>query len=486
MIPNWNGKGAAGMGAMQKVPRGLWSPATCWGFNPWTPAACARPIGGGPLEEVPTSAGRYNPVYYAAVGLPLRLWPGWGGLVLSRLISAALSAALLAFSFLVLIRRSRYGLMLAALLACSTPMLAHLAGAVNPNGLEIAAGIAFFSAGIPLLLGPVRQNRGQLVWLMGVSGVLLAMLRSLGPIWLAAGLAALLVPQSKARLRQLWSQRLVKRWTFGLLAGVLLSGAWIVGMKTGSVVPPGGERYNYGLGQATLMYFHRWGSYLEGMVGVVGWFDIRIPAPFYWIWVCCAGSLVFFASIVGNRSDRFRFFTIFLGVFAVPGLMQISQANVVGFIIGGRYMLPLMVGMVLLAAFILERDLLNAKQAHSITKAFCLLLIPVHLVVLGYAMVRWQRGAHGDPQLSWLNPFVGDWQPPSGSVLPILLMVIGMAVMGWAFWKAPKLAAAHSAGDGMSADDVVPAQGAAPERAAEEAGRTVESAGSARLTESVC
>jgi hypothetical protein len=143
-----------GAGAYQRVPEGLYHPARCWGFDPGKSAACQPPIGGGRLIDAPTSAGRYNPVYYAAVGLPLRIWPGWGGLVLSRLLSAALSAALLAWAFVTLIRWSRYGLMLAGLMAAATPMLAHLAGAVNPNGLEITAGIALFCGGIPLLLGP--------------------------------------------------------------------------------------------------------------------------------------------------------------------------------------------------------------------------------------------------------------------------------------------------------------------------------------------
>jgi len=77
ILDNWDGRGSRGVGAYQRVPEGLHSPATCWGFNPDKPANCQTPIHGGPVAEVPTSAGRYNPTYYALVGLPVRLWPCW-------------------------------------------------------------------------------------------------------------------------------------------------------------------------------------------------------------------------------------------------------------------------------------------------------------------------------------------------------------------------------------------------------------------------
>jgi hypothetical protein len=433
----------AGAGAYQKVPEGLYHPARCWGFDPKIPATCQQPIGGGPLIDAPTSAGRYNPVYYAAVGLPLKVWPGWGGLVLSRLISSALSAAFLAWAFITLLRWSRYGLMLAALMASATPMLAHLAGAVNPNSLEITAGIALFCGGIPLLLGkPGGASKTSLIWLAGAGAVVLAPLRSLGPLWLGCALATLLIPQSRSQLRQLWSQRLVRRWSYGILASLAFAVAWVFISKAGELVAPSDGRFHYGTGQAALIYFNSWEIFLQGMVGVAGWFDIFMPMPFYWMWICPVAALVVFAVTVGSWRDRWRFFVLFLGGVVAPGILQVSQANVTGFIIGGRYMLPLLVGMPLLAAFIVERHLLNAKQSHTMTKLFCLLLMPSHLVLLVYAMVRWQRGAYFQPGLGRLNPLAGNWHPPTGSLLPVVTMLAGLAVLVPMFWRGPAVAAA--------------------------------------------
>jgi Predicted membrane protein (DUF2142) len=456
-----DGQGNPGMGAYQQVPEGLNAHADCWGFTPKASAACATPISGGPLADVPTSAGRYNPLYYVMVGLPLKLSPNWTGLVLSRLISAALSAAMLACSFMVLRRWSRYGLMLAGMLTAATPMLAHLAGAVNPNGLEIAAGISLFSAGIPLLLGPPRGRRAPLLWLFGISVFLLANLRSFGPVWLLCGLAALLIPSRwdalrpgvpailrRSRwgaLRRSWSERLAG-WlgnraaivlTIVFAVSLLASAAWILAMGTGKVVQIPDRADHFGISSASVAYFKNWGIYLEGMVGVGGWFDIWMPMPFYYAWVSAAAALMVFAMVVSGTADRLRFLVLIFGVVVVPGIAQVAEVNKVGFIIGGRYMLPLAVGIPLLGAFILERRLLNARQSHSLTKLFCIALLPAHLVLLVFAMIRWQQGINGK-----LNPLAGSWHPPSGSLIPVVLMVAGIVLTGVLFWRAPRDSAA--------------------------------------------
>jgi hypothetical protein len=450
-----------GMGAYQRVPVGLLNHADCWGFDPHKSAACAKPLSGGPVEPVPTSAGRYNPLYYAMVGLPVRLWPSWGGLVLSRLISAALSAALLAWAFMVLLRWSRHGLMFAGLVAAATPMLAHLAGAVNPNGLEIAAGIGLFSAGIPLLLGPARGPRAPAIWLFGVSAVLLATLRSLGPAWLFFGLLALLTPPPRALVKRLWREprvllkrlrreRLVFGWSIGIAVAVVLSVLWITLMRTGELVTPAAGHPTFTLAGAAMRYIINWGNtYLMGLVGVAGWFDISMPSPFYWAYIAFAGSLVVFALAVGGWAVRWRFFVIFFGAVVVPGVMQVAEANTVGFIIGGRYMLPLLVSMPLLGAFVLEREMFTARQAHSMTKLLCVALLPMHLVLLVFGMVRWQSGT----QFTHLNPFGGSWHPPTGSVAPLVLMTAGLLLVGFMTWHAPpRAAAASSAQEGEAGE----------------------------------
>ncbi|MET7421902.1 DUF2142 domain-containing protein [Dactylosporangium sp. NPDC005555] len=429
--------GRPGMGAYQRVPVGLDAHAECWGFDPTKSAACEKGLSGGPVGEVSTSAGRYNPFFYMVVGPPLRWMPNWGGLVVARLINGAMCAALLASAFLALRRWSRFGLPASALLCVATPMLAHLAGGVNPNALEIAAGIAFFAAGIPLFLDPPDPAKKPLVTLLGVASVLLLTLRSGGPAWFVFGLLALAVPLRWAWLKQWWRVTRVKLWCAGIVVAGLLSAAWIVGMRTGELVPPPPGLWNYTPGEAVAQYIDSWYQLLIGMIGVAGWFDTKLWSPFYLVWMMLVGGVVILAGLVGGWVTRWRYLVFFTGGVILPGVLQVSQANVTGFITGGRYMLPLLVGVPLLAAWVLERKLFDAGQVRSLGRTFVLFLLPVHFALLVFAMVRWQRGLAPDAGLGWFNPLAGQWHPPTGSVLPLLLMVVGLAVLATVVWRTP-------------------------------------------------
>src|SRR5207244_3144131 len=138
-------------GAFFEVPGSLirqW----CWQFHPDVSAACSpEPGGDTTLRRQGIIIGRYLPVYYAVVGVPVRLAPDWLGVMLARLLSAVICAFFLANAMTDAMLWSRHRLMAVGVLAAVTPMAVHIAGAVNPNGPEIAAGAALFAAAIPLL-----------------------------------------------------------------------------------------------------------------------------------------------------------------------------------------------------------------------------------------------------------------------------------------------------------------------------------------------
>jgi hypothetical protein len=174
------------------------------------------------------------------------------------------------------------------------------------------------------------------------------------------------------------------------------------------------------------------------MIGVAGWFDVFLWTPFYLVWIMLVGGLVFFGGLFGTWETRWRYLLILAGGVALPGVLQVSQANVTGFITGGRYMLPLLAGLPLLAAWTLERRLFDAGHTRSLTRAFVVLLLPVHLALLVFAMVRWQRGLPTHAGVGWFNPLAGDWHPPSGSVLPLVVMVIGLVATALLFLRVPR------------------------------------------------
>ena len=145
-------------GAFVDVPTSLLV-VDCWQFKSEVSAECAKEPGGDEtLASVGTGAGRYFPAYYALVGGPLALSPDWTGVLLSRLLSAALCAFFLANALIDAMRWSRHRFLAVGVLLGVTPMVVHMGGAINPSGPELAAGVAFFAAAFPLLFTPAARR----------------------------------------------------------------------------------------------------------------------------------------------------------------------------------------------------------------------------------------------------------------------------------------------------------------------------------------
>ncbi|MGK5740702.1 DUF2142 domain-containing protein [Micromonospora sp. URMC 103] len=432
-----------GTGAFQTVPRGLVR-EQCWQFKPEVSAACAQPPGS---DDTPTragsGAGRYFPLYYALVGAPLAVWPGWPGVLLARGISALLGAALLAGAYVALRNRTRTGLLLGALVAVATPMAVHMASAVNPNGLEIAAGIAFFSATIPLFLGD-RSGTRNLVVLAGLSGLLLAVLRQTGPLLLATAFVAFAFPLRHSNLKVLIRRRAVLVWAAGIVVATLAALAWSIRQHSSYLGDY--SRGSLTTGQALLLEAERWRGYLDQIVGVTSWLDARMPYPPYLVWHLVAGGLLVLGLVMGNLLDRARLLVLLAGAVLVPSGLQVAMVNETGFITQGRYMLPLLCGVLIFAAWVAERRGFTPAQGRSYARLAVVTLLPVHLFCLAFTMVRWQNGLPRNLGLSSLNPLRGDWHPVVGSLTPLLAATLGLVLLGWLVWTGA------SGGDQAAAD----------------------------------
>jgi hypothetical protein len=425
-----------GSGAFQTVPRGLVR-TNCWAFHQDKSAACATPPSADrTLVTAPTGAGRYNPAFYALVGWPLRLWPGWPGVLLARLICAAASAALLAAAFVGALRWSRLRLLAVGLVAATTPMALQMASAVNPSGLEITAGTALFASGIPLFTRPAGARfERRLLWQVAIAAAILATLRAAGPLWLLFSAVALLLPLRPSRIRQLWAQKPMRWCTVALIAIGVAGVGWTVARKATDLGDFRGSVW-FSHGQAIWAVLQEWREYTDELVGVMSWLDLRLPAFVYIVWELAVGGLILAGVVMGTRLDRWRLFVVFLGGAVVPTLMQVKYLNQQGFVTQGRYLLPVLVGLVLMAAFIMEERGVGPRHVRTIARLATATLLPLQLVALGYTMVRWQHGiAKSAPKARDLNPLAGPWHPVVGSLAPLLIEAAGLVVIGVLLWR---------------------------------------------------
>jgi Predicted membrane protein (DUF2142) len=427
-----------GGGAYQTVPRSLIRGA-CWQFNPAKPANCAPEPGGDATEvRVDTSAGRYHPWYYAVVGGPLVLFPNWAGVILARLISAALCAALLAMALVDAMRWSRYRFVAAGVLAAATPMAAMCGGAINPSGPEIAAGIAFFAAAVPLFNAKSAERSRTLLWHAGVAGLTLVSLRAGGPLWFSVAIASLLLPWRWATLRGLWRWRLARWWGFVIAFAMLVSLTWTELLKTTYMGDFTGGRHRLPV-EAIIFELDLERQYVDEMVGVGSWLDTRLPSSAYVIWESVAVALILAGFILANRRGRWRLGALAVGGLGIPFAMQIAWVNKYGFITQGRYLLPVAAGLPILGAFLIQQYGVSATKSRAVLRGCVVALLPIHLASLWYTMVRWQRGINWNLGLAGLNPFAGPWHPPLGSLVPLLASVVGIVVVGWLVWDAASI-----------------------------------------------
>lgn len=427
---------AKGTGAMQAVPRGLVVAGRCWEGRYWISAACSPgPNGSHVPVQVGTTAGRYFPLYYLIVGLPLRIWPTMGGVLFARAISAALGAALLASAFVLVMRFSRYRLGLASLLLSVTPMVMHLCGAINPNGLEAAAAIAMFAAGIPMLSKrePLQPKPGMVVVLI-LGAATLVMLRSGGPMWLLLAAAALLLPLRRALLSKYLRNRAMRIAAIVVALSGIVAMVWTTTMRSAELIvdPPPTHITSM---QAFFLESEHWKNYLFEMIGVAGWLDVTCWQPMYYMWLFFAGAIVVFALMFGSRGDRWRISVLIVGCYCVSTVFIVLRVNQYGFVNQGRYMLPMFAGAMLLSATVLEERGLPIERIPAIVKSSVLLFGSMHMMLLVYAMVRYQRGLAVMPTVARLNPLSGPWHPVLGSLTALGAELVGIVIISVLAWR---------------------------------------------------
>lgn len=373
------------------------------------------------LVKVPSSAARYNPLYYVAVSWPMLISPDMTGVVLSRLVSAALAAAAFAAAWVVGWRYRWSAMIPAGILLIATPTEMNLAGAINPNGLEIAAATAFWVALIVLARAPAleRQAVRRLVLLAAVAGTPLITMRQMGPLLalVAAGACALVA--RPGRLRELVRMRPV-RWGAAVLTAMALLGVlWSV---TSGVLDIGFTQHKH----------VRWQTVLQNIiVNRSGDWARQIIARFYgaiappdwtiYAWYLLVGVALVTGLLVAGRRIALTASGVLVFAAALAVILEMRYYDTSGTTQQGRYYLPIVAGALLLACVV---PAFRDRTAARFTMLTVLCTTPVQVLSLALMMSRWQHG-----YTRGIHALSGKWLPPGGPALPLALMVAGCLVL---------------------------------------------------------
>lgn len=401
----------------------------CFLYDPTLSPACAPDISTdrGPLSPAATGAGRYNPVPYVIVGWTVIALPGENGLYLMRLVQAGLCAALLGAAAWAISQAERLPAMRTALVWGLTPMVAAIGGVVNPNALEVAAGVALFCSTLSHVLDPLRHGGRARIGIVVVAGFLLANARSLSPLWLLIlGLAALAfcTPES-------WRILIRLRSTYVAVAGCVLSAtaatAWALYARPLTASTPhegAGTSFEHGF-LATLA---RTPKYAPQWVGVFGWGRIPLPAIVLFGVGVVLCAIVIAAVLAGTRRGKASVVLLIASLVLIPAVIQGASAETYGFIWQGRYTLVLIPPIAIAAARALSSPgsvRIDKGTASRAARWSLALQVPLHTLSIAVML----RGYEGQ-RSSWRELLTSPpWAPPGGTFVWIGIIAIGATIV---------------------------------------------------------
>ncbi|MET4639074.1 DUF2142 domain-containing protein [Mycetocola sp. 2940] len=433
------------LGSVVQVPRFVADThaRACFAFNAETPGSCETETTGDPGDIVDgtTTAGLYNPLYYAAVGWPSLVLEGDAGLYAMRFVSGALSSLFLALAFLLVSAWRRPLLAALGLVAGVTPMMLFLSGSVNPNALEASSTVAVLAAMLSIVLDPRPETLARRCAVLALAASVAVNTRGLALIWvlLAIGLP-LLIPGGRV-LRDLFSRRSVQVAVAVVAVATALSLLWLFGSSSlfAGLATPDKPSVVPQAGAAPLIGF--WlvlsGTFDSGeeLVGLFGWLDTPANDSVYFIWAAFTSSLIGAAWVVLRGRPLVVALALVGAVLFVPALIQGAYITGGGLIWQGRYTLPLylclMFGLAALVSSFLERPGSGARTPQLNRLALLVLVLWVAAQSLSFATTlrRYAVGVSG----TWSDTFVRPlWSAPGGNlVLVFVFTALALATAGY-------------------------------------------------------
>src|SRR5262245_4367210 len=397
-------------------------------------AACFRLDGSSDDTDVQTYAARQPPAYHAIVGAVSWLRPAGAGTVyLMRVLSLLMAGAFFATAITALRDLAAPALMAAGLVLAITPMVLFMSSSVNPNGLEIAASVAFWVCGIALIsTSKVRVDK-WLVTTTGIAACAVALSRELGPLWVGLVALAIVAVSSRGAWQSLTRSARARFWSVLVAACIIGQVVWdlIVRPHDASLAAhaPGSlstlDSLERSVG-STLDWYRE-------MIGWFGWLDTPAPVLTWLLWTAGIAFFVFVAIAWSRRRLVAVVLAVMAGTVLIPIIIEATPYRAAGTFWQGRYALPLAVGVPVLAAYALAatergRDLVTPRFLLTVGIATGV----AQFLAFAQHLRRYTVGYDGELQF-WKR---AEWLPP---ILPTLILTVGYAAAvavftAWVLW----------------------------------------------------
>lgn len=396
----------------------------CFAYEPDVPGGCSPEIGGdlGRVVPVESHVARYNPLYYAIVGLPSLLPLSEHTFTAMRLMSALLNAALIAFAFRIVAGLRRPLMPLLGLFAALTPSVLFIGSSLTPQGPEVLGAILVGVALLALVFDPRPEALVPRAWMLVVGTTFFVMARGLSPGYLLGIIAiAAIASPSWRTLREIVADR--RFWPPLVVCAIVSAAAGAYTLLSGSlalgVVFPDPALTPRGVIGTMLLSTD---AYLEQVLGLFGWADTHLPLT---VLVLIAG-LALTVGILGFALARWRgrvaLVVLLAACLLAPIAVQLLSFRESGIVWQGRYVLPLAVQAPIVAGFLAGASSLPTRAAAAILKTGVAVVAVYQVVAIAVNLHRYISGADG-PLLGRVSD---SWDP----VVPAPV-ILGVTALAW-------------------------------------------------------
>ena len=334
-------------------------------FLPYPGPDDCVPVGQQPSGEVviASSAARYHPAYYWIIGTVGKPWLGADAVLAMRIGSTLMCALVLAAAVTMTANFARTAWPHVGLLTAITPVVLYSNGMAAPNGLELAsAALVWVSLLAIAHTQDASSHRAPLLALLS-GGVMLATLRSFGPVWLTLILGIGLVVIGGPQFRGLWRRHawLVLTVCLVLALASLAGLTWSVTAGTNQPSLERGDDIEGSPWAILPLAVPLW--ILQSIAAFPARNEVA-PALVYACFLPLYAGLVVLGLKWGRSREKAAILLVAGAAFVIPGSITIATYEQLGLAWQGRYSLPLSMGVFLIAGGVLNRTQFLRAFAH--------------------------------------------------------------------------------------------------------------------------
>ena len=407
-----------------------WSHAmTCFAFNADIGASCATELTGdtGALVESRTTAGLYNPSYYALVGWPTLLFDSATGIYAMRVTSAVLTAAFAAAAIALVLRWRRPVWGVAAVVGSLTPMMLFLGGVVNPNAIEMTTTLAAVVASVSMVRQRDRVPIALSATVLAVSVAIGANTRGLAPLWFCVVVAVTSLLCSRAELAPVLRLRAVRVSAAVCGASMTAAVLWTLSASslTAAVDNPDAVNPYPGTGSPAVLGFafvlERTFAFGADMIGLFGWTDTPAPTAVMAVWTLVILGLIVTAASVARGRRLLAMLAATGALVLLPALVQAAYVTGGGYIWQGRYALPLLAVALVVSALVVSESTPRMPDfvARRLLVGGAVAVWAAQVYAFAYVLRRYATEGEAS---TWIDLLTRpSWQPP-GTILPLLVI----------------------------------------------------------------